>query len=91
MGWVPRDLWLSYLRLDAPAGDLDYDLAVSTHAGSEPSAIAAGMGTPSRLFDRTGGSPAWPIGLGVLAIGLLVTSLVAVPSVLHRRASERSA
>jgi hypothetical protein len=30
MGWVPPRLWLSYLRLDTTAGDLDYDLAVST-------------------------------------------------------------
>jgi hypothetical protein len=88
MSWVPRDLWLSYLRLDAPAGDLDYDLAVSTHTGSEPSAIAAGVATPTRLVDGTGDSTAWPIGLGVLAIGLVVGSLVVAPAVLRRRVSD---
>jgi hypothetical protein len=31
MEWLPRNgMWLSYLVVDAPAGDLDYDLAVST-------------------------------------------------------------
>ena len=29
MEWVPDDMWLTYLQLDAAAGDLDYDLAVS--------------------------------------------------------------
>ena len=28
MEWVPESMWLSYLQLDADAGDLDYDLAV---------------------------------------------------------------
>jgi len=31
MGWVPDQMWLSYLRVDTPAKNLDYDLAVSTH------------------------------------------------------------
>src|SRR5262245_1833048 len=30
MDWVPKKMWLSYLTLDSPAGELDYDLAVST-------------------------------------------------------------
>jgi hypothetical protein len=43
MEWVPRDMWLSYLTLDAPAADLDYDLAVSTTPGVEPSLADAGL------------------------------------------------
>ncbi len=30
MGWVPDEMWLSYLPLSAPAAELDYDLAIST-------------------------------------------------------------
>ena len=29
MEWLPASMWLSYLQVDADAGDLDYDLAVS--------------------------------------------------------------
>ena len=29
MEWLPASMWLTYLQLDADAGDLDYDLAVS--------------------------------------------------------------
>ena len=37
MEWVPDSMWLSFLQLDADAGDLDYDLAVSQDPGGEPS------------------------------------------------------
>jgi hypothetical protein len=46
MEWVPKELWLSYLRLDAAAGDLDYDLAVSTSPHRPPSLVDAGLRTP---------------------------------------------
>jgi hypothetical protein len=42
MSWVPRSMWLSYLRVDVPAGTLRYDLAVSTRAGVAPSLRWAG-------------------------------------------------
>jgi hypothetical protein len=29
MGWVPREMWLTYARVDAPVRDLRYDLTVS--------------------------------------------------------------
>jgi hypothetical protein len=44
MGWVPDDMWLSYLRVNTPAENLDYDLAVSTHDGVLPSARMVGIG-----------------------------------------------
>ncbi|HEY8216670.1 MAG TPA: DUF2330 domain-containing protein [Acidimicrobiia bacterium] len=90
MGWVPSDLWLSYLRLDTPARDLDYDLAISTHDGSEPSAIAAGLDASSVVRRVTGGSPAWPVGVGVLAIGVVVVALVTVPKLVRRAARQTS-
>jgi Uncharacterized protein conserved in bacteria (DUF2330) len=91
MGWVPDDLWLSYLRLDTPAGDLDYDLAVSTRAGSEPSAIAAGLTGPRRVLSAAADAPGWPIAIGVGAIGVAVVALVGVPTWLRRRAREQTA
>ena len=43
MEWVPAEMHLTYLRLDAPAGDLDYDLAVSAHESTLPSIVDAGV------------------------------------------------
>jgi hypothetical protein len=43
MEWVPSTMWLTYLKVDAAAGDLNYDLAVSTHPGTLPSARLAGF------------------------------------------------
>src|SRR5262249_45704210 len=43
MGWVPDHRWFTYLKLDAPAGKLDYDLAASVKPGSFPSLTAAGV------------------------------------------------
>lgn len=43
MDWMPRHgMWLSYLRVDAPAGELTYDLAAGVQ-GREPSLEAAGL------------------------------------------------
>jgi hypothetical protein len=91
MGWVPRDLWLSYLTLDTLAGDLDYDLAISTHEGSEPSAIAAGIFGATDARDLTRDELAWPIGVGVVAVGAGVTACVLGGRWVRRRALERSA
>jgi hypothetical protein len=43
MEWLPRNgMWLSYLAVDAPAGELDYDLAVSTDE-TEPALADVGF------------------------------------------------
>jgi hypothetical protein len=78
MEWVPDEMWLSYLRLDAPVAELDYDLAVSTRPGVPPSLADAGVPEPEAVpVARAGasGRPWWPLaagagaGLTVLAIG----------------------
>ena len=84
MEWVPDDMWLTYLRVDGPASDLDHDLAIHPTGG-----------TPSRFdFDRvvrdaTGANPPvtvgtrplrqsdesrpwWPAAAAALAAGTLV-------------------
>jgi hypothetical protein len=43
MGWVPGSMWLSYLRLNVPARDLRFDLAVDAHGTRRPSPTAAGL------------------------------------------------
>ena len=47
MGWVPDSMWLSYFAVSTPAGELRHDLAVSTHAGTLPSARMAGFSVPA--------------------------------------------
>ena len=44
--WIPdSSMWLSFLRIDALAGDLDYDLAVDV-GGEAPSTVDAGIEAP---------------------------------------------
>ncbi len=77
MEWVPEDMWLSYLTIDAPARELDYDLAVSSRPGVTPSLVDAGVGQPDAVpvLPASGDVPVWPLaaalgaGLGVLAVG----------------------
>jgi hypothetical protein len=69
MEWVPDAMWLTYLQVDAPAGALRHDLAVSTHAGTLPSARLAGY-----TVTTDDAVPAWwylaVIGAPVLLIGV---------------------
>ena len=67
MEWVPEQMWLTYLELDAPAAELDYDLAIATRPGAFPSAADAGLAAldeavrVSTVRDR----PAWPVWVGI--------------------------
>jgi Uncharacterized protein conserved in bacteria (DUF2330) len=69
MEWVPDGMWLSYLKLDAPAADLDYDLAVSATAGVTPSLVDAGVPEPEAIPVGSGdaGLAWWPLAAGVAA------------------------
>ena len=84
MAWVPDEMWFSYLKLDAEAGDLDYDLAVSTSAGRAPSAIDAGIRFPQEAvaLPGDGGGAA---GLVVLRGAVALT--VALVELARRRAA----
>jgi hypothetical protein len=79
MEWVPADMWLSYLQLDADAADLDYDLAVSADPDREPSITDAGVGPASVVPVRAGGpgTPWWPLAAGVAA-GLAMLAALAM-------------
>lgn len=76
MEWVPDDMWLTYMPLNAEAGDLDYDLAISTTPDREPSLVAAGISSlddvviPDGDFGETD-RDRWPIAAGVLVAGLV--------------------
>ena len=89
MSWVPRDAWLTKLRVDATAAALRYDLAVDATGRGRPSAIAAGLQAPvfvPRTFSGTlaaaqrsvEGLAGSRVGAGLLAGGA-VLSLAAAP------------
>ena len=84
MSWVPDSMWLSYLKLDVRAGDLDYDLAIADEPGREPSLVDAGIGPAAAVTPRPGSGALerWPILLGTAA-GL--ASLVVLAAWSRRR------
>ena len=65
MEWVPNSMWFTYLQLDATAGTLDYDLAVSNDAKVAPAKIDTGVSNPQRVGD--GSTEMWPLVLGALS------------------------
>ncbi len=78
MGWVPSEMWFTHLPLEADAGDLDYDLAVSTDADVAPAVADAGI--PARdaaavvPADGRGGLVWWPLVAGALAAAAVVAT-----------------
>jgi hypothetical protein len=85
MDWLPTDdMWLTYLRVDARAGDLTYDLAVDASGAGQPSPRAAGLpaGAPSSDSGMFG-TALW-VAVGILA-------LLGVAAALERRRIGRPA
>ena len=69
MEWVPDEMWLTHLELEAPAGELDYDLAVSATPGEFPTLADAGVDTSAAAVPVRAASdvPWWPLVAGVAA------------------------
>jgi hypothetical protein len=80
MGWLPAGgLYLSYLRVDATAGDLRYDLAVDASGRGRPSPVAAGLadaGSAAAGAPRRAG--AWPALALAAALAALALGAVAL-------------
>lgn len=76
MEWMPSSgMWLTFLRVDAKAGNLTYDLAVDASGRGTPSTIAAGLESP--IGEPTALTP-WVIAaaLAITATGALVAFAV---------------
>jgi hypothetical protein len=86
MGWVPQHMWFTYLRLDVPAGTLDYDLAISDQPNTVPRLIDTGISTtaarPVVAPDR--GWALWPLALAAIA-GALTFGIVGAATSARRR------
>ncbi len=78
MEWVPNDMWFTYLAVEAEAGDLDYDLAVSTDDSALPTLADTGVAAPeARPVSAPG--PAlvtWPLAAGLVAGVIVMASLL---------------
>jgi hypothetical protein len=69
MEWIPKKMWFTFLRLNVPAGQLDYDLAVSTQANAVPALADTGVtAAEARPVDpREAGLALWPLAAAVAA------------------------
>ena len=76
MGWVPDKMWFTYLPVDATAGQLDYDLAVSSTSGNVPkladTGVSAAQAQPLHVPHHWS---LWPAAIAGL-VGLLTFGLV---------------
>ena len=77
MEWVPQNMWFTYLHLNTPAGNLDYDLAVSTDANAVPALADTGVIAPPRrgrskcaTRDGRGGRSALAAIAGIMTFGI---------------------
>lgn len=71
MEWVPPSMWLSYLTVGTPAGDLDYDLAVSTHVQAKPAIEDAGVPAADIRTVSGGGSGPLPWWVGATVVATI--------------------
>ena len=72
MDWLPSSgMWLSYLRVDARAGDLDYDLAIDASGAGQPSPVAAGL-APEAASDPSGAPSYGPAIWTAIAVLVLI-------------------
>jgi len=72
MDWLPSSgMWLSYLRVDARAGDLDYDLAIDASGAGQPSPVAAGL-APEAASDPSGATSYGPAIWTAIAVLVLL-------------------
>jgi uncharacterized protein DUF2330 len=74
MDWVPEMAWLTKIGINASAGQLTYDLAVSAN-GTVPSRVAAGLEAPASPTTPANNSSSQSIvlmGIAVLGLGALL-------------------
>jgi hypothetical protein len=90
MEWVPQQQWLSYLKIDTPAGQLTHDLAMSVDPQHAPSRIDAGISTPADVLNTlTGARPhSWTFPLVAAAVAAVGATTISVGWT-RRRATAR--
>lgn len=89
MGWVPPTMWLSYLQLEAGAGQLDYDLAISADPDHEPSIADAGVG-PASIVPVAPADAGWALWPLVAGVSVAAVALVGLATAQRRRSATRA-
>jgi hypothetical protein len=69
MAWIPTSAWLTKVRIDGPAADIRYDLAIDPTGATTPSRIAAGFAAPT--------APARPATPDPIRADLITAALLA--------------
>jgi hypothetical protein len=83
MSWVPSNAWFTYMRIDAPAGQLRHDLALSVDPARQPLASDAGL-SPAQLAGLLHPeSHALWYGIALLLVG--VTAMATTSTMTSRR------
>ena len=69
MEWVPQQGWLTYLKIDTPAGLLTHDLAASVNPLEPPSRVDAGIRSDHDLINTLTSSPerGWVVAAAIAA------------------------
>ena len=84
MKWLPASgMWLTYIRINQPAGELTHDLAIDATGYGRPSPVAAGYPAPV-------GAASWPVVWTVLAALIAVAFVLAVTDAGVRRVAART-
>jgi hypothetical protein len=77
MDWLPKDdMWLTYLRLNEPANELTYDLAIDASGRGQPSPVDAGLASTATT---TAGTP------GVVWVAIAALAALGVGAALAER------
>ncbi len=65
MSWVPTHMWFTYLKLDVPARELGYDLAISDQPNAVPRLIDTGITASAvhAVVTPKPGRALWPLAL----------------------------
>jgi hypothetical protein len=76
MSWVPSKMWFTFLGLHVNAGQLDYDLAISTRSNEVPALAATGLDAKAarpvvRAGIGSGGRALWPLGAAAV-VGMVM-------------------
>lgn len=89
MGWVPREMWLTYLKADVDVGDLTYDLATAPSRRDSPAVRDTGIDQAGSLvvpsLDETAGVGPVALVVGVAAALVVLGGAVSVRLARARR------
>ncbi|MEA2558063.1 MAG: hypothetical protein QOG88_1601, partial [Actinomycetota bacterium] len=71
MSWVPHQMWLTFIDVNARAADVTHDLSIDASGYGRPDPIAAGYAAPERLAS-TSVMPTIIVILAMLSVGAVL-------------------